>query len=54
MPGSTRLAAAGQEEALGFPDVGWFDVESARPVLEQFSRALPRNLVAVFALSPPE
>ena len=49
-----RLAAAGQEEALGFPDVGWFDVESARPVLEQFSRALPRNLVAVFALSPPE
>ena len=49
-----RLAAAGQEEALGFADVGWFDVESARPVLEQFRRALPRNLVAVFALSPPE
>ena len=49
-----RLAAAGQEEALGFADVAWFDVESARPVLEQFRRALPRNLVAVFALSPPE
>jgi hypothetical protein len=49
-----RLAAAGQEEALGLADVGWFDLESARPVLEQFRRALPRNLVAVFALSPPE
>lgn len=49
-----RLAAAGRDEALGFADIGWFDVESARPVLEQFRRALPRNLVAVFALTPPE
>lgn len=47
-----RLARAGEAEALGFPDIGWFDRESARPVLEQFRLALPRNLVAVFALRP--
>lgn len=47
-----QLARAGEEEALRFPGIGWFDCESARPVLGQFRRALPRNLVAVFAVRP--
>jgi hypothetical protein len=47
-----QLARAGEEEALRFPGIGWFDCESARPVLAQFRRALPRNLVAVFAVRP--
>lgn len=47
-----RLTRAGELEALRFPGIGWFDHESARPVLDQFRLALPRNLVAVFALRP--
>jgi hypothetical protein len=48
-----RLAAAGEQEALGLSGEACFDVESARPILEQFRIALPRNLVVVFALSGP-
>jgi hypothetical protein len=32
-------------QARAMPDVASFDVERARPILDQFSRALPRNLI---------
>jgi hypothetical protein len=46
-----RVAAAGESEALELTRVACFDVESARPLLEQFRVALPRNLVVAMALS---
>ena len=45
-----RVAEAGEREALAFDRVACFDAEGTRPVLDQFRIALPRNLVAVFAL----
>lgn len=44
-----RVAAAGGEEALRFPEAAFFGAGSARPVLAQFRGALPRNLVFVTA-----
>ena len=39
--------AAGRARSL--PEVASFDVETARPVLDQFARALPRNLILASA-----
>ena len=46
-----EVEAAAEEEALRFPEVACFDAESARPVLDQFRRALPKNLVFATACS---
>jgi len=39
------LAAAAEAEALGYRAAVCFEGESVRPILVQFSRALPLNLV---------
>lgn len=52
--GRTAVAAletAGETEALRFPDVACFAAQAARPLLEQFRIALPRNLLVATALS---
>lgn len=46
-----RVAAAAEEEALRFPEAAFFGAARARPVLDQFRRALPANLVFVTAAS---
>lgn len=46
-----RVSTAGDVEAMRFGDVGYFGVEEARPILDQFCVALPRNLVVALALS---
>ena len=46
-----KVAAAAEEAARGFPEVAFFDAESGRPVIDQFSIALPRNLVFAVAAS---
>lgn len=46
-----RVAAAADREAMRFSEVGYFDVEEARPIVDQFRIALPRNLVVALALS---
>lgn len=46
-----RVRVAAEGEARGFPEVALFDVERARPTLEQFRIALPQNLVFVTAAS---
>ncbi len=45
------LDAAAEEEAMRFPEAALFAVEAARPVLDQFRIALPRNLVFAAAAS---
>jgi hypothetical protein len=45
------LESGGEVEALGYPDAACFATASARPLLEQFRIALPRNLVVAVALS---
>jgi hypothetical protein len=44
------LGAAAEHEAARFAACGFFSVERARPVVEQFRRALPRNLVLAVSL----
>jgi hypothetical protein len=39
------VAAAAEREAASLPEYAFFAVEEARPVLDQFRVALPRNLV---------
>ncbi|HUG65889.1 MAG TPA: hypothetical protein VMK83_11780 [Gaiellaceae bacterium] len=45
-----RLAASGEDEALGLADWGCFDARHLKPVLAQFRIALPRNLLVAVAL----
>lgn len=45
------VCAAAEAEALRFPELAFFGAESARAVLDQFRRALPRNLVFALAAS---
>jgi hypothetical protein len=45
------LTEAAEDTAARFPEVAFFDAESARPVLDQFRAALPRNLVFAVAAS---
>jgi len=44
------LGTAAGHEAARFPECAFFSVERARPVVEQFRRALPRNLILAVAL----
>jgi len=46
-----RVATAGDLEAMRFGEVGYFSALEARPILDQFRVALPRNLVVALALS---
>jgi hypothetical protein len=53
-PGRTHVAAlarVAEQEAEGFPEVAYLRAQTARPVLAQFRRALPRNLVFAVAAS---
>ncbi len=45
------VCAAAEAQALRFPEFAFFGAESARAVLDQFRRALPRNLVFALAAS---
>jgi hypothetical protein len=45
------VCAVAELQALRFPEVAFFGAESARAVLDQFRRALPRNLVFALAAS---
>jgi hypothetical protein len=50
--GADAVALVGSEADAGarsMPEVASFDVQAARPVLDQFLRALPRNLVIASA-----
>ena len=46
-----RLCSDAGRAAAAFPDYAFFGVERARPVIEQFRQALPRNLVFAVAAS---
>jgi hypothetical protein len=46
-----RVAAAARAEAAALPEAAVLRSEAARPVLDQFRRALPRNLVFAVAAS---
>jgi hypothetical protein len=46
-----RLGEEAERAAAAFPDSSCFGVERARPVIDQFRRALPRNLVLAVAAS---
>lgn len=45
------LCVAAERQALEFQEFAYFRVESARSILDQFRRALPRNLVFALAAS---
>ena len=45
------VRAEAEQQALRFPEFAYFGAESARGVLDQFRRALPRNLVFALAAS---
>lgn len=45
------VCAAAEAQALRFPEFAFLGAESARAVLDQFRRALPRNLVFALAAS---
>ncbi len=50
--GADAVALVSREadlRARSLPELASFDVETARPVLDQFSRALPRNLIVASA-----
>jgi hypothetical protein len=50
--GADAVAVTSREaevQARSMPEAASFDVQSARPVLDQFSRALPRNLILATA-----
>jgi hypothetical protein len=48
-----RISAEAEAQARAIPEAASFQVEQARPILDQFARALPRNLiVAVIAAEP--
>ncbi len=44
-----RVSLAADRRARALPDVASFAVERARPILDQFSLALPRNLILAVA-----
>lgn len=45
----TRVAGEADNQARALPEVASFDIQRARPVLDQFERALPRNLIVAVA-----
>jgi hypothetical protein len=49
-----RIGAEAEGQARAMPEVASFQVEQARPTLDQFARALPRNLIIAVAAAGPE
>lgn len=52
-----RVSQQASTEAQAMPEVASFDTKRAQPILDQFSRALPRNLILAVAAShqrPPD
>jgi hypothetical protein len=45
----TRVSTEADQQARALPDVASFQDEQARPTLDQFARALPRNLIIAVA-----
>src|SRR6516164_6738146 len=45
----TRISAEADGQARAIPDVASFQVGRARPILDQFAQALPRNLIIAVA-----
>jgi hypothetical protein len=45
----TRVSAEAERQARALPEVASFGVERSRPILDQFARALPRNLIIAVA-----
>ena len=50
----TRVSTEADQQARALPDVASFQDEQARPTLDQFARALPRNLIIAVAAAGPE
>lgn len=51
---AARLAAAAEDEARRLPDVACFRAQTARPVIDELRRALPRNLIFATACTARE
>jgi hypothetical protein len=49
----TRINTEADGQARAMPDVGSFQVERARPILDQFAQALPRNLIIAVTTCTP-
>jgi len=49
-----RINAEADGRARAMPDVASFQVERARPILDQFARALPRNLIIAVTTCTPD
>ena len=49
----TRINAEADGQARAIPEVASFQVEQARPILDQFARALPRNLIIAVTTCTP-
>lgn len=45
----TRVSADAERQARALPEVASFGVERARPIVDQFGQALPRNLIIAVA-----
>jgi hypothetical protein len=50
----TRVATEAAHQARALPDAVSFRAEQARPILDQFARALPRNLIIALAAAGPK
>jgi hypothetical protein len=50
----TRINAEADGQARAMPDVASFQVERARPILDQFAQALPRNLIIAVTTCTPD
>jgi hypothetical protein len=49
-----RINTEADGQARAMPEAASFQVERARPILDQFARALPRNLIIAVAAAGPE
>jgi hypothetical protein len=47
----SRISAEAERQARALPEVASFGVERSRPILDQFGRALPRNLIIAVTAS---
>ena len=50
----TRINTEADGRARAMPDVASFQVERARPILDQFAQALPRNLIIAVTTCTPD
>jgi hypothetical protein len=46
---AARVGLEADARARAMPELASFDIERGRPILDQFSRALPRNLIVAVA-----